>query len=278
MALSNWDTLGIDQDGKLCFGIDTAKDCGVEVYKNWIYVRDISMWREGTFSSPTIAEIQEGEVTLSDFYIYAERCELQRAVFCFVRLRDYTEKKRRWFAGIGCCGYDDETDRVCAAMGIDTDRYEVLYHTEDGRDKDDPEQDLMAMEHVYIYGCRDKQSDDPDNEIEFSIPYSKYEELESRYVGVLPETYQAFLQFLNRHRSDMSVEQQEWLNKLRSGEIVPRRFNQGDKFFSDNWNTPPEELEESRNLKPMESDELTPVSEIGSTPETPIFMKVLGKE
>ena len=266
MALSNWDTLGIDQDGNSCFGINgLKKNRSVEIYKNWLYVHDKDMWVERSYSKPVIAEISSGTLKLSDFDIVAERGP-QSAVFCFITLIDYKAKKRRWFGGIGCYGFDDDTERLAKAMGIDLNRYELFCTTQE-EPKDYLEggyhfgKPCEITERMFVQECIDKTLPEGSGFVEFKMPYRLYNELGSKYVGIMPETYQAFLGFLDEQREDMSEEQEEWLDKLISGEIKSGRFNQGDQFFKDNGVLGN-----------------TPTTLVGDTPEEPIIMSILGKE
>ncbi len=76
MALSNWDTLAIDLDGKPVNGVFVSPKTGikVELYKNWVYIHDTKGWREGgRFVNDTVAEIQEGDLSIHDIHIRAIR-------------------------------------------------------------------------------------------------------------------------------------------------------------------------------------------------------------
>jgi len=287
MALSNWDCLGIDQDGKICSDIQgLSPGKSVEIYKNWLYVYDKDMWSvDGIFSETCIAEIKSGEIQLSDFKIVAERCDFQESIFCFIQLRYNDEEKERWFAGIGCSGYDDDTPKLFELANIDPDRYEICYHTEydpndDGSEEwlphiDDKERDYP--ERMYILMCKDKTLPEGSDLVEFAIPFDQCRDLIAVYVGVLPETYRSFIKFLQEQEFDYE-EHDVWLEKLKSGEMVPGRYNQGDKYIFDNINTPCDELETSNNQKPFEDDELTPITPVGETPSKPVIMSMLNGE
>ena len=56
MALSNWDTFAVDEKGEPTDGrFTSALGVEVEIYKNWLYVRDEQAWRDGgRFVSPTV--------------------------------------------------------------------------------------------------------------------------------------------------------------------------------------------------------------------------------
>lgn len=117
MALSNWDTCAFDSEGKPTNGVITKKHedgshSGVEIYKNWLYVRDTAMWVDGrSYVEPTIAEVHEGRSTIAGFRIYAKRGP-QQSVLAFVetgwRHSDRPEAKYDCMCGIGCYGFEGE--------------------------------------------------------------------------------------------------------------------------------------------------------------------------
>ncbi len=75
MALSNWDTLAVDLDGKPVDGTFTSPlGITVEFYKNWIYVHDPKGWQEGGhFVHDTVMQVQEGKFTYQDVSVEAIR-------------------------------------------------------------------------------------------------------------------------------------------------------------------------------------------------------------
>lgn len=81
MALSNWDTLTIDQDHKSC-GEFCANGYVVAIRKNWIQVYDSS--------DKMIMTVQHGSLTLDGIEIHATRGP-QSGIFCvvFSRNEDY---------------------------------------------------------------------------------------------------------------------------------------------------------------------------------------------
>ena len=47
MALSNWDTLALNEKGKVLSGSwESFKKVGIEIYKAFIYVRDKKAWND----------------------------------------------------------------------------------------------------------------------------------------------------------------------------------------------------------------------------------------
>jgi len=257
MAMSNWDMLGMDQDFKPCSGLkNLSGDASVELYKNWLYVHDKRMWKEdGPFENDTIAQINDGYVIMSDFEITAKRGP-QDSIFCMISLRSWEKKEdSRWFAGIGCYGYDDEMPRICKAMNVDMERYEPwATGTEMPHEGNDFTEEMFCLE------CMDKSKPEGQQLITFYMSYKEYKDLDlgSKYVGVTPETYKAFLAFLAEQKEDMCEDILLWFEKLESGEVLPVRFNQGDAFFADNGVL-----------------EGTPGSAVGEIPSEPVIMSMI---
>jgi hypothetical protein len=109
MALSNWDIMALDHEGKACSG-DTSNDLGtIEIYKNWLYVTSAPMYHKGGgFVEPYIAQIMEGELSLAGFHICAWRGPQDSILVfaCGATLSDKTqERESRYFCGIGCQGF-----------------------------------------------------------------------------------------------------------------------------------------------------------------------------
>jgi len=75
MALSNWDTLAVDENGESTNGIFTSPNgVSVEFYKNWLYVRDKKGWQEGgRFVEPTVMQVDNGTLSYKDVSICAIR-------------------------------------------------------------------------------------------------------------------------------------------------------------------------------------------------------------
>lgn len=108
MALSNWATLSWNENGEPCEGKIEAEGITIEIYKNWLYVRDEKAWREGAaFIKPTIMEIAEGQIEYHRFKIIASRGK-NNELFVVTEYysKDHTEKKQ--LIGIGAYGFDDD--------------------------------------------------------------------------------------------------------------------------------------------------------------------------
>jgi len=111
MSLLNWSELILAPGGEPTI-IDIPLSPGgveVEIYKNWVSVRDRSAWREGTFVYPVVMQIVRGEVMYMDARIIAERGP-QNGVYAAV-----------WYAGEAAfagCGVERYRDHDGAEIGI----------------------------------------------------------------------------------------------------------------------------------------------------------------
>lgn len=118
MALSNWDTLAVDFSGKSCEGIFKAPSgVEVEIYKNWLYVRDEKGWQSKppTYIHPTVMEISEGCLQYKDVHIMAIRGP-QSGVFAVVYAGEYG--KELGIVGMGVSGYDYPSEGPCEAVWV----------------------------------------------------------------------------------------------------------------------------------------------------------------
>lgn len=108
MALSNWDTLAFDHEGKICYKNITNKQGNIlEIYKNWVFIKAPKMWYEGCeYNEPIIAEFWEGEIHLANFEIFATRGR-QESIFVFAIYKDDNDKTQL-YSGIGSYVYDDD--------------------------------------------------------------------------------------------------------------------------------------------------------------------------
>lgn len=237
MALSNWDTLAFDSEGQPGNGVLNGFTDGasVEIYKNWIYVRDRWMWRKDTgFVEPTIAKIDSGSVELSEFTIQAVRGP-QEGVFCYAAARksiyetdeagkkQYVRSDYRRMAGIGCSGYADRWEQVMEEEKLDPEVWEPMWSGTGSKPTDGPEQE------VFTFGRVGGDRAEKGSMLEVARPYEEYQ---ATWVGVLPETLAEFLKWLEDEvRDDCGDgEFDEWLAKVKAAE--PLRFNQGDAYFA----------------------------------------------
>lgn len=90
MALSNWDTLAVDENGQSTNGVFVSPlGVSVEFYKNWLYVRDSKGWQEGgRFVEPTVMQIDHASLSYKDVSIRAVRGP-QNGVYAVVETTIY---------------------------------------------------------------------------------------------------------------------------------------------------------------------------------------------
>lgn len=122
MALSNWDTMAVDEEGKACDGVFKSP-MGVEVciYKNWLYVADEKAWKEGgRYVADTVMSIQQGELVYVDVNIHAIRGP-KDGVYVIVWSGNPGEAGWKAMVGIGCYGYSDHD-----WVGIEQTEIDVL--------------------------------------------------------------------------------------------------------------------------------------------------------
>lgn len=117
MALSNWDTMAVDLDGKPASSSFTSPSgVTVEVYKNWLYIRDPKAWRESSsYEEPTVAELSNGELCYQDVTIAAKRGP-QEGVYAVIWVPGYKYQPKdgkldyalpeRGMIACGVYGYD----------------------------------------------------------------------------------------------------------------------------------------------------------------------------
>lgn len=112
--LSKWVTLAWNENGEPCEGrieiegVFEAEGIVVEIFKNWLYVRDEKAWRKNSgYMKPIIMMISQGQLEYYRFKIIASRGsnnELFTVIEC--NNKDFTEKRQ--LIGISCRGYYDD--------------------------------------------------------------------------------------------------------------------------------------------------------------------------
>lgn len=110
MALSNWDTLAVDLEGKPIPGNFTSP-VGVHIYfrRNWLYVIDEKAWRENQgFAHPLVMQIDEGHFSYLDISVEAKRGP-QEGIFAIITSGSEWDKNMRGMVGCGVYGFDDRT-------------------------------------------------------------------------------------------------------------------------------------------------------------------------
>ena len=112
MALSNWDTLAVNQNGEPTNGVFTSPlGVGVTIYKNWLYISDEKAWEAGgAYIKPTVMEIMKGSIVYKDTHIFAKRGP-QSGIFCIVHVPTWSPGSNNIFTamvGAGVYGFDGE--------------------------------------------------------------------------------------------------------------------------------------------------------------------------
>jgi len=230
MGLSDWDMLAFGTDGKPSNGVieGFVEGASCEIYKNWLYVHDGAMWVDNrSYLEPTIAEIHQGVLALSDFSIVAVRGP-QAAIFVVVTStrfhkpiegEPYRPPDVRRMAGIGCSGCIDKYEKVMEEEGLDPAEWEPS-----GLGSTCGTDGIKTLDFFFV-----EKSSNGAVEKKYTRPCIPGYDTE--WVGVLPTTYQAFLEWLRSEDHDQYDETfRAWVDKIASAE--PLRFNQGDAFFS----------------------------------------------
>lgn len=105
MALSDYDHLAYDQTFASIPGSFTSPlGVSVDLYKNWVYIRDPRAWRDGTFVEPTVAQLLEGDLRYMDVGIKAKRGP-QRGIYLIVTSGYNYDDTFRAMIGIACSGW-----------------------------------------------------------------------------------------------------------------------------------------------------------------------------
>lgn len=103
MALSNWDTFTMTHEGKPCGGVFTSpQGVSVEIYKNWIYLRDKD-WNKVKDWSP-VMEIYDSRTHYKDVNIASKF--INHTIYVATWSGYDYDKSVHGMVGIGTMGYD----------------------------------------------------------------------------------------------------------------------------------------------------------------------------
>jgi hypothetical protein len=117
MALSNWDTLAVNEKKESTNGVfQTPLGVKVEIYKNWLYVHDKAIAKENDpYVDDVVMEIQEGELTYRDLHVKAIRGP-NDGIYAVCWFHQYENKKKpdrfEFMLGTGIYGFDDKENWV----------------------------------------------------------------------------------------------------------------------------------------------------------------------
>lgn len=222
MALSDYDHLAFNSNGKPCNGVHVGlNDYTFRLYKRWVYVDNARLWREGeSFTSPVVMQINNGSLSFGRNTIVAIPSQTVSGVLIYIESRDYSKEKTvvTHFAGVACSGYDYKriTRNACAALKVNPAEWELLSTSSCG--------DAREIELTHI------KRKDSFKTLKYSAhDKSAMRRYEPRYVGVTKAAVKELLDFLDRQISEYDKEGQKWLTKVRAAKAL--RYNQGDAYF-----------------------------------------------
>lgn len=123
MALSNWDTFALNEKGEPISGLFVSPlGVEVEIYKNWVYIRDEKAWTEDCgFTNNTVMHIDSGDFRYKDVCVLAIRGP-QHGVCVAAYHNNWNDKILTGMVGIGCYGFN-ETDEW---VGVTEDSVKFL--------------------------------------------------------------------------------------------------------------------------------------------------------
>lgn len=213
MAMSNWDSMAFDNEGKPClaewkFNPNNNGDV-ISIYKNWVHFM---------FNGVGIS-INRGDIITashSSVRIIAKRHPLQNSIFMVAEVGEYG--KTQYFSGIGCYGFMDELDWL------------KIHHSEEYKkipaEWVDPNNENIFVAHLYInkddtfiYEFNNSQTNE---KFEFEAPNPTLEDL---WEGVTEETAKEFLKWLESLPTC-----EEYSKKIDLENAL--RYNQGDAFVA----------------------------------------------
>lgn len=231
MALSSWDMFAVSSNDPCNGVLERLNGAKVEIYKNWLYVHDKEMWLDHRgFDDPVVAEIQEGDISISGFDIVAVRGP-QNGVFVIALCEEIENHKATYMAGIGCYGYDNNIPRLAAVLGIDINKWSNICNVSCSGGKDGDKIGLSCSNEDPVY----------ENETHF-IQRKGNEHLEPQWVGVTQKTIKEFFEWVFEWAEKTSKGKYwskkgflDWIKEMKTKEW--KRFNQGDAFFANTYNT-----------------------------------------
>ena len=111
IALSNWDTLSFNEKGEPVGGIfRSPMGVDVEIYKNWIYIKDKAAWQKGAYAEPFIMEIWKSELCYKDVHVVSDFVE--NSIFVAAWSGWMHENTLKGMVGCGVYGFDSNGEYV----------------------------------------------------------------------------------------------------------------------------------------------------------------------
>ena len=241
MALSNWDTLAVNEKGESTTAVFKARGMVIEIYKNWLYIK--------RGKNQAFAHIEQGKLRLDGVEILAVRGP-QQGVYCacwtqtFKKLKSGDNKCTvKLMAGCGVYGFKDTVSEILAKHGVERKRGDLWCDTSDSNGNRWLDNMRMVKGKVhhqtipYWNKARDGEYDYSDD-----------------WAGVTKESLEFLKKFVNRWKKEEHIDWDEGVGDLFKTD--PLRYNQGDAYFA-------------KHL-----DEATPATKVGKT-TTPMLIGAL---
>jgi len=109
MALSNWDTFAMDHENKPCCGVYISpQGISVEIYKNWIYLKDKD-WNKVGYWHP-VMEIYDSKMSYKDVNIASKF--INHTIYVATWSGYNYDKSVKGMVGIGTMGHDVKSQYV----------------------------------------------------------------------------------------------------------------------------------------------------------------------
>lgn len=121
MAISNWDTFGITEEGKFASEFKSKLGFTIELYKNSLHIHDTKAWEEkGGFSKPIVLVVEEGNFQYKDVTIVAKRGP-QNGIFVIITTGWGFDSSLKFLIGCGVYGYKGDD-----FVGVDDESMKFL--------------------------------------------------------------------------------------------------------------------------------------------------------
>jgi hypothetical protein len=217
MALSDYDTLAFNSDGKCTIGKFTNdKGTTIEIYKNWLYISNPEMSTSNSdFLSDVIAQVNSGNLTIGGWNINAMRGK-QNSIMFIASYYSISENKTYYVGGIGCSGYKDDVAEAVKKLGLNPRYKWYMCSSSSYKDGNWTCKDIITRytkkgveEHTYRTYTREEES---------------YE-----WLGVTEETLKQWFNMAKRCCDYKDF--RKWLRKCQESKTM--RYNQGDMFFAE---------------------------------------------
>lgn len=222
MALSNWDTMAFNEQGKSSRGIFVHPQSKVELelYKNWLYIRSAEMWKEAkwNFTNNTIAHLNEGNVRIGGWEIDAIRGP-QSSIFFLASYGSMENGKytKKFVGGISGSGYRDVVEDTLISLGRANEINEDWCEFSEWNGDDD-------IRGIHNFATNEKiitHRESQDGPYDYSADW----------IGILQATFEAYVDWIRGKCGKYDNDIADWLAKVEASEKL--RYNQGDAYFAD---------------------------------------------